>query len=136
MAVVNQNFNTNPIKSKTIHGFCLVLSFIGICSSIFLHWFYSNLYNYNNFASHLYGAIHRDIWAISWAYILLACINGKLQTINWLLSIGVFKLIGLISFQAYLHHWTVMRFVSLNAKTFSNDTYNLVLVRNSLNFSI
>lgn len=123
--------------SRTLNLFLWVASLALNLSITFLTWPWLNGQSYHTWPSVLYGSVHRTLWALSWAYILLACATSHGSAVNRLLSWKPLVPFSRLSFQAYLYHSVLIaRFVNSARQPVYASNINLVSFRNFMTMII
>lgn len=116
-----------PFQAKNI--ILWIVSLAINLSITFLTWPWLMGNSYHNFVSVLYGATHRTLWAMSWAYILFACATGHGGVINRILSWPALVPLSKLSFQAYLLNSVIIsRFVYGARQPIYSSKLNLVRI--------
>ncbi|KAH9426383.1 hypothetical protein DERP_010951 [Dermatophagoides pteronyssinus] len=127
----DNNNHVERIKHNysTFTGLMLMaIAIIMLISTTMLTYPWLQGWDYVNVPSILYGAIHRNIWAIGWALLIWAMARQHLPLMDRIFSHPMFQVFSKLTYQSYLLHSILISAItnSLRQKIYFSE-FNFVL---------
>lgn len=137
----DNNNHVERIKHNysTFTGLMLMaIAIIMLISTTMLTYPWLQGWDYVNVPSILYGAIHRNIWAIGWALLIWAMTRQHLPLMDRIFSHPMFQVFSKLTYQSYLLHSILISAItnSLRQKIYFSEFNFVSIFFYHLNFLI
>lgn len=86
-------------------------------AAVWLPWFFYNYQNEDVISFSVYIAVFRVFWAITTAWVIVACVKGHGGAIDWFLSLEMWQPLSKLTYSIFIIHQPIMTMTKLMQRT-------------------